>query len=135
MVAVALEQEREVTLNPVTLVDRQALALFDADSTDEYKRMAIYLVYRTIETNPSITIKSIKWVLRKYGIAKELVDKAVTILISSELFNAIHYWKSTNAKGVKLYKVNPDNELMSQWLGVIDSAQPELSQFNVKKPK
>jgi len=131
------ELKNEIGSAAVSIADteKKALALISGTPDIDYKRMVIYLTYRTITENPNITVKSIKWILKKYAIDKDLIDKVVAVLMSREVFNAIHFWPSTKTKGVKHYKINPNNETMQHWLDKISTSRPELNQFCVAKPR
>ena len=127
-------QEETSTSNYLD-VEQKALALFSGTSSDNYHQMVIYLTYRAIEANPSITVRALRWVLKKYGIDKDLIDMAINVLLSKEIFGAIHYYQATKSKGVKHYKINANNELMEDWVMFIKANRPELCKFNVTKPK
>lgn len=130
-----LALQHEISVADVQEAELRALSLFGDSSNPEYKQMVIFLTYRTIAENPNITVKSIRWILKRYAIDKELVDKALTVLMVKDIFNAIHFWPSTKTKGVKHYKTNPSNELMEIWLDSINTNRPELNQFSVAKPR
>ncbi len=54
----------------------------------------LYIVYRTIEANASITLNQLKWILdAEYMIPNDMVTGAVAALTSKSLFNCVSRWQ------------------------------------------
>lgn len=89
----------------------------------------LYMVYKTVERNTSITINQLKWVLEnEYLIRENIIDGALSSLTSKSLFACISRWSPpTNANATHLRtKKSAD---FDKWLAQSLKDYPELSIF------
>lgn len=103
---------------------REKLALLLMSDSDDSRRLLLFIVYKTIEKNPGITINQLASLLKsKIAISRERVDSAVSALTSEDLFNAISVW--TNRPGVVHLRCKEFDE----WLSTFCSKIPEACTY------
>lgn len=97
----------------------------------------LYIVFSTIESNTSITLNQLKWLLdTEYMIPNEVVSGAVASLTSKSLFNCVSRWQphrnpATPAvtKGAVHLRVRRDSPEFNDWYKGALTSYPELAVF------
>jgi len=98
----------------------------------------LYMVYKTIESNSSITLNQLKWILdTEYMIPNDAVAGAVAALTSKTLFSCVSRWQPPRAPGaqqrsdtihLRLRKDAPED--FTQWYSDSVTEFPELCIFS-----
>lgn len=98
----------------------------------------LYIVYKTIESNSSITLNQLKWILdAEYMIPNDAVAGAVAALTSKTLFSCVSRWQPPRAAGaqhrsdtihLRLRKDPPKD--FTKWYSDSIAEFPELSIFS-----
>ena len=121
---------------PVDELERKAFLLFRTDSSDDYKRLVIYLVYSTIQRNPGISHSRITFELNKeYLINSNDIEAALGALASAEVFNTVSSYKLAKSKAANkpvVFRVRNKN-LVSQWIDKLQSIQHAALEFQAVK--
>lgn len=97
-------------------------------SDPRFNTTLLYLTYRTIEKNKSLTIWQLKKLLTgKYFIDERIIDSCLAGLTSSELFNAVRRFQNHGESSPTL-KVKEDNlpEEFREWLRATEETYPEV---------
>ena len=99
------------------------------DTGDAHTVTSLYLVYKTIEANPRITVARLKRLLQQeYFLSDKEIDSSLAGLVSSSLFNAVSRWQNPkrNIEDTVL-SVRANNEEFDNWLDTTKASYPELS--------
>jgi hypothetical protein len=105
----------------------------------------MFIVYKTIERNNSITLNQLKWLLQtEYMLDGQVVDGAVASLTSKTLFNSVSRWALSgktpvngnraqqakrNAGTVHLRAKTEDSPEFTKWLERAMQEYPEFAHF------
>lgn len=105
--------------------EKAMFALFRTESTDEYKRMVIYLVRRSLRAK-QISLNRLKSNMGTYGIPSEDVEAAlgglVTILAAARKFHV------QTARKPDVYQVSvQESEKWEAWASAVEERYPEFT--------
>lgn len=94
-------------------------------SSDAYTITVMFMVFKTVERNPDITLNQLRWILNtEFFIHESAVDGAVAALSNKNLYNALIRWTPRKSRIPRL-KVKEDSRY------AIDAIEcnPELQIF------
>lgn len=107
-------------------LESKSFKLFKTERPDDFKRLALYLTFKSIEVNPGITLSRITWELgRQYQFEPLDVSSAVGALSGPEVFGAVSVFRKVNHEGLEdtFLRIKRDNtQLVSQWIDSLDAA-------------
>lgn len=90
----------------------------------------LYIVYKTIEKNRSITLNQLRWILfHEYMLQNSIVDGAVASLTSKTLFNCVSRW-SPPRKSDTIHLRTKEEAAFDNWLKKTTDERPELLIFD-----
>lgn len=99
-----------------------------SEAGDAHTVTALYLVYKTIEANPRITVSRLKKLLQQeYFLSDKEIDSSLAGLVSPSLFNAVSRWQNPK-RGIEdtVLSVRSDNSEFEGWLASTRDSYPEL---------
>lgn len=90
----------------------------------------LYIVYKTIEKNQSITLNQLRWILfHEYMLQNSTVDGAVASLTSKSLFNCVSRWTPPRKSDTIHLRTKPNAPSFTEWLKKTTNERPELLIF------
>ena len=90
----------------------------------------LYIVYKTVERNPSITLNQLRWTLfHEYMLQNCVVDGAIASLTSKSLFNCISRWTPPRKNDTIHLRTRQDAPAFQEWLTRTLVDHPELEIF------
>ena len=100
-----------------------------SEAGDAHTVTSLYLVYKTIEANPRITVSRLKKLLQQeYFLSDKEIDSSLAGLVSQSLFNAVSRWQNPK-RGIEdtVLSVRANNADFQSWVDATVSAHPELA--------
>lgn len=90
----------------------------------------LYMVYRTIEQNQSITLNQLRWMLyHEYMLQNTVVDGAVASLTSKSLFDCVSRWTPPRKNDTIHLRTRKGSAAFDEWLSRNTAERPELLIF------
>lgn len=123
---------------PQSLTNKMRLSYIlmgDTDS-DDFKTVALYLTYRTIEQKPNVTMIQLASYLQHFGLKADVVEKSVAMLAGIHTVGegCISVWKrpKSGIQHVNLSKKTSSN--FADWLAAAREAIPALVEYDNPRP-
>lgn len=117
--------------------DALALCFIPSAVSDTHKRTAIYATLKTVEANPNISLKKLKYKLSTcYGLEETLVDSIIKTLTSAHVFPLLRWWRSDRLRKnqEKFFCFNPRMRgNCQQYLDYLEDILPELTLLTFNK--
>lgn len=105
--------------------------------SDEFQTTLRWIIYKIVEANKGCTYVELKKVLRgEYGIARHIIEPALSSLTSTTLLNGLTKWRNPRMKdagaeiGIHLFVCKEESDLFSVWRDLSLSKYPELCDFS-----
>jgi hypothetical protein len=117
-------------------IETLAFYLQEKPTSEIYKKLALFLVYKTIEANPNITINQLKHLLsQQYFLNTSAVEGAIGALISDQLYGCVSRFQRRGAslETAHLNLKRVKSEAMTNWLETLELEHPEF--FVLESPK
>lgn len=109
--------------------EKLSFNLLNPDSK-AFNTTILFIVYKTIERNKSITLNQLKWLLNsEYMLANNRVEGATASLTSKNLFNCVSRWQPP--RNTDTIHLRPRaNAEFAKWLEQTLNEYPELAIFS-----
>lgn len=122
-------------LDSIALKQRLSFNLSGQDP-EALHTTALYLVYKTIETNRRLTLKSLKALLMvEFMLEDQVIEGALSGLMSVSMFNCVKRWQQPNKtiEHLLISVTEPPPAEFEVWLKRAEDQHPELRML--KPPK
>lgn len=95
-----------------------------------HDRTLIYIVHKTIEKNPNITLAQLEWLLStEYLLSSDVISRIVASLMSKTLFECVSRWQPPGRSETIHLRIKESVEF-NQWMERSVKEHPELLVFN-----
>lgn len=102
----------------------KSFKLFKTERPDEFKRLALYITFKSIELNPGVTLSRITWELgRQYQFEALDVSSAVGALSGPKVFDAVSVFRKNKEEGTEdsyLRVKRGKTGLVDKWIESLD---------------
>lgn len=119
-------------MDAIDLKQRLGLNLSGSDKEAQFATV-LYFCYKTIACNTQLTVKKLKALLCvEYLISEDLVEAAVSTLVSRSMFNCVTRYRNPERpiSDMAISVVKPPPPEFEEWLARTEKKYPELSVFD-----
>ena len=119
----------------VSELEKKAFVLFRDECTEDFKRLVIYLVFKSIENNAGITRNKLyQTLLTEYSFDTETVNAALGALTSKEIFDSVSAYKVEKIKTQPIMlRLKRDLVKLRAWLNTVKITNPTVLEFEAVK--
>ena len=119
----------------VSELEKKAFVLFRDECTEDFKRLVIYLVFKSIENNAGITRNKLyQTLLTEYSFDTETVNAALCALTSKEIFDSVSAYKVEKIKTQPIMlRLKRDLVKLRAWLNTVKITNPTVLEFEAVK--
>lgn len=103
--------------------------MFEEYKTEHFRRLLMYVVYKTIANDPGITLSKLQWMLSEdFAFSENDVETAVSAISNKRIFNAVskYHLKRSGRTIIHLRLRKNCQELINAWISGIENSYPEF---------